>query len=64
LTWHDPSQAGPGCAEFFGPLNTELLQAMDAFSDADLEVVGRFLEAMTEVIVANRRARQATNSQP
>ncbi len=51
-------------AEFFGPLNTELLQAMDAFSDADLEVVGRFLEAMTDVVVANRRARQATNSQP
>jgi DNA-binding MarR family transcriptional regulator len=51
-------------AEFFGPLNTELLQAMDAFSDADLEVVGRFLEAMTEVIVANRRARQAINGQP
>jgi DNA-binding MarR family transcriptional regulator len=51
-------------AEFFGPLNTELLTAMEAFSDADLEVVGRFLEAMTEVIVANRRARQATNGQP
>jgi DNA-binding MarR family transcriptional regulator len=46
-------------AEFFGSLNTELLAAMDAFSDADLEVVGRFLEAMTEVVVANRRARQA-----
>ena len=51
-------------AEFFGPLNTELLQAMDAFSDTDLEVVGRFLEAMTETIVANRRARQAINGQP
>jgi DNA-binding MarR family transcriptional regulator len=51
-------------AEFFGPLNTELLTAMEAFSDADLEVVGRFLEAMTEVIVTNRRARQVTNGQP
>jgi DNA-binding MarR family transcriptional regulator len=44
-------------AEFFGPLNAELLAAMEAFGDADLEVVGRFLDAMTEVIVANRRAR-------
>ena len=33
---------------------------MLAFSDANLEVVGRFLEAMTDVIVANRRARHAT----
>jgi DNA-binding MarR family transcriptional regulator len=47
-------------AEFFGPLNRELLAAMDAFSDAELQVAGRFLEAMTEVIAANRRARQAT----
>ena len=47
-------------AEFFGPLNTELLAAMEAFSDAELQVAGRFLEAMTEVIEANRRARQAT----
>jgi hypothetical protein len=31
-------------AEFFGPLNTQLLKAMDEFSQADLEVVGRFLE--------------------
>ena len=44
-------------AEFFGPLNVELLQAMDAFSDADLETAGRFLEAVTDVIVAHRRAR-------
>ena len=47
-------------AEFFGPLNRELLAAMDAFSDAELQVAGRFLEAMVEVIAANRRARQAT----
>ena len=49
-------------AEFFGPLNTQLLKAMDEFSHADLEVVGRFLEAMTDVIVTNRRIRpQATS---
>ena len=47
-------------AEFFGPLNRELLAAMEAFSDAELQVAGRFLEAMTEVIAANRRARQVT----
>jgi DNA-binding MarR family transcriptional regulator len=46
-------------AEFFGPLNTELLTAMEAFSEAELQVAGRFLEAMTEVVVANRRTRQA-----
>ena len=51
-------------AEFFGPLNTELLTAMEAFSEAELQVAGRFLETMAEVIVANRRARQATNGQP
>ena len=52
-------------AEFFGPLNRELLAAMDAFSDADLEVAGHFLQAMTEVIEANRRARQpTTGAQP
>ena len=54
------SQALTLGAEFFGPLNRELLAAMDAFSDAELEAAGRFLEAMTEVIEANRRARQAT----
>jgi hypothetical protein len=32
---------------------------MDRFGEADLEVIARFLEAMTEVIVANRRTRQA-----
>lgn len=51
-------------AEFFGPLNRELLAAMDTFSDGDLGVAGRFLEAMTEAIVANRRDRQATGVQP
>lgn len=49
-------------AEFFSPLNTQLLKAMDEFSHADLEVAGRFLEAMTDVIVTNRRTRpQATS---
>jgi DNA-binding MarR family transcriptional regulator len=45
-------------AEFFGPLNTELVKAMDTFSPDDLERIGRFLEAMTDVIAANRRARR------
>jgi DNA-binding MarR family transcriptional regulator len=49
-------------AEFFGPLNTELLAAMEAFSDAQLQVADRFLEAMTEVIVANRRARRPADA--
>lgn len=49
-------------AEFFGPLNNELLAAMEAFSDAELQVAGRFLEAMTEVIVANRRARRPADA--
>ena len=51
-------------AEYFGPLNTALLEAMNQFSEADLEVVGGFLEAMTDVIVANWRARQATGVEP
>jgi DNA-binding MarR family transcriptional regulator len=49
-------------AEFFGPLNNELLAAMEAFSDAELQVADRFLEAMTEVIVANRRARRPADA--
>ena len=44
-------------AEFFGPLNTELLTAMAAFSDTELDVISRFLEATTDVIVTNRRRR-------
>ena len=44
-------------------INTALLEAMNQFSEADLEVVGGFLEAMTDVIVANWRARQATGVQ-
>jgi hypothetical protein len=36
---------------------------MNQFSEADLEAVGRFLEAMTDVIVANWHARQATGVQ-
>jgi DNA-binding MarR family transcriptional regulator len=51
-------------AEFFGPLNARLLKAMEEFSEADLEVVGRFLEAMTDVIVADRRARQRAAGGP
>jgi DNA-binding MarR family transcriptional regulator len=49
-------------AEFFGPLNTELLAAIEPFSDAELQVAGRFLEAMIEVIAVNRRARQAAQT--
>jgi DNA-binding MarR family transcriptional regulator len=52
----DPQALALG-AEYFGPLNTQLLKAMDEFGHADLEVAGRFLEAMTDVIVTNRRAR-------
>jgi hypothetical protein len=39
---------------------------MDEFSQADLEVVGRFLEAMTDVIMTNRRTphRQPAADQP
>jgi DNA-binding MarR family transcriptional regulator len=49
-------------AEFFGPLNRELLAAMEAFSEAELEVASRFLEAATEVIAVNRRTRRAAEA--
>ena len=49
-------------AAFFGPLNTELLAAMDAFTDAELQIAGRFLQATTQVIAANRRAHHATGA--
>jgi DNA-binding MarR family transcriptional regulator len=48
--------------EFFGPLNRELLAAMEAFSEAELQAASRFLEAMTQVIEANRRTRQQATS--
>jgi DNA-binding MarR family transcriptional regulator len=41
-------------AAFFGGLQRDLLAAMDGFSDADLDVVRRWLTAMTEVVVAHR----------
>jgi DNA-binding MarR family transcriptional regulator len=44
-------------AAFFGGLNRELLAAMAAFGDDELRAVERFLTAMTEVVLANRRAR-------
>lgn len=50
-------------AEFFGPLNRELLTAMAAFSDTELDVIGRFLEAMTDVIMTNRRSRSPQGEQ-
>lgn len=40
-------------AAFFGGLQRELVAAMDGFSDADLDVVRRWLTAMTEVVVAH-----------
>ena len=64
LTLEIEQQALALGAEFFGPLNTALLEAMNQFSEADLEVIGGFLEAMTDVIMANWRARQATGVQP
>jgi DNA-binding MarR family transcriptional regulator len=41
-------------AAFFGGLQRELVAAMDGFSDDDLDVVRRWLTAMTEVVVAHR----------
>ncbi len=41
-------------AAFFGGLQRDLLAAMDGFADADLDVVRRWLTAMTEVVVAHR----------
>ena len=40
-------------AAFFGGLQRELVAAMDGFTDADLDVVRRWLTAMTEVVVAH-----------
>ena len=40
-------------AAFFGGLQRELVAAMDGFSGADLDVVRRWLTAMTEVVVAH-----------
>jgi DNA-binding MarR family transcriptional regulator len=42
--------------EFFGGLQRDLAAAMASYSDEELAVVRRFLEEMTEVIVAHQRA--------
>ena len=42
--------------EFFGGLQRDLAAAMDAYSDEELDVVRRFLEEMTEVIVRHQEA--------
>ncbi len=42
-------------AAFFGGLNRDLVAAMASYSDAELDVVRRFLTEMTEVIVAHQR---------
>jgi DNA-binding MarR family transcriptional regulator len=42
-------------AEFFGGLQRDLVAAMADFSDGDLDVVRRFLTAMTDVIVGHQR---------
>jgi DNA-binding MarR family transcriptional regulator len=41
--------------EFFGGLQRDLAAAMASYSDEELAVVRRFLEEMTEVIVAHQR---------
>jgi DNA-binding MarR family transcriptional regulator len=41
---------------FFGPLISQLVTSMRAFSEADLETVQRFLVTMTEAVLAARRA--------
>ena len=42
-------------AAFFGGLQRDLLAAMASYSDAELDVVRRFLTEMTEVIVSHQR---------
>ena len=42
--------------EFFGGLQRDLAAAMDSYSDEELDVVRRFLEEMTEVIVRHQEA--------
>jgi DNA-binding MarR family transcriptional regulator len=41
--------------EFFGGLQRDLMAAMSAYGDAELDVVRRFLADMTEVIVTHSR---------
>lgn len=42
-------------AAFFGGLQRDLVGAMASYSDADLDVVRRFLTEMTDVIVRHQR---------
>ena len=41
-------------AAYFGGLQRGLLAAMEGFTDADLDVVRRFLTGMTDVVVSHR----------
>src|SRR4051794_7346689 len=45
--------------EFFGGLQRDLVAAMDAYSDAELAVVRRFLEDVTGVITEHQRTDNA-----
>lgn len=54
LELSDTAMAAGG--EFFGALQRDLVAAMAGYSDADLDVVRRFLSEMTAVIEQHRRA--------
>jgi DNA-binding MarR family transcriptional regulator len=41
---------------FFGPLMTDLVTAMQSFSEPELDTVRRFLRAMTDVVLTTRQA--------
>ncbi|WP_336033331.1 MarR family winged helix-turn-helix transcriptional regulator [Geodermatophilus sp. FMUSA9-8] len=51
LEMTEPTMAAGGA--YFGGLQRGLLAAMEGYTDADLAVVRRFLEGMTEVVVAH-----------
>ena len=53
LEMTEPARAAGG--EFFGGLQRDLVGAMDSYTDAELDVVRRFLTEMTDVIVAHQR---------
>jgi DNA-binding MarR family transcriptional regulator len=53
LEMSDTAMAAGG--EFFGGLQRDLMAAMSDYSDEELEVVARFLTAMTDVIVRHQR---------
>ncbi len=53
LEMSDTAMAAGG--EFFGGLQRDMVAAMSDYSDEELEVVARFLTAMTDVIVRHQR---------